>query len=182
MYEYERIRSLPREEKTWKRLKKPWGTKIGVRWDSLGEKTEKYWGRDRTKWGSDRTRSLNSASVNLDRWRCQDICRGRCRENGRQQLRYRWGVEEQPNRNKNRSSIDPSGVKKLSRMQNHFRSIHQLSRSCWDCDKKKLKKLDRQQGIEEASSQLFKKFFQEEKNTDINAIQHATQPMIQSTC
>ena len=33
--------------------------------------------------------------------------------------RYRGGVEEQPNRTKNKSSIDPPGVKKLSRMQTH---------------------------------------------------------------
>ena len=49
-------------------------------------------------------------------------------------------------------SIDPPGVKKLSRRQELSRSIHQVSRSCRDCDKKKLKKLDRQQGIEELSS------------------------------
>ena len=37
-------------------------------------------------------------------------------------------------------------------------------------------------GIEEVSSQLFKTVFQEMKNTDMNAIQHATQPMIQTPC
>ena len=31
------------------------------------------------------------------------------------------------------------------------------------------------------SSQLFKTVFQDVKNTDMNAIQHTTQPMIQST-
>ena len=36
-------------------------------------------------------------------------------------------------------------------------------------------------GIEEVSSQLIKTVFREVKNTDMNAIQHATQPMIQST-
>ena len=44
-------------------------------------------------------------------------------------------------------SIDPPGIEKLSRRQ-----IHQVLRSYRDCDKKKLKKLDRQQGIEEVSS------------------------------
>ena len=48
-------------------------------------------------------------------------------------------------------SIDPPGVEKLSRRQELSRSIHQVSRSCRDCDKKKLKKLDKQQGIEEVS-------------------------------
>ena len=46
---------------------------------------------------------------------------------------------------------------------------------------KKLKELDRQLAIEEVSSQLFKTVFREEKNTNMNAIQHTTQPMIQST-
>ena len=78
-------------------------------------------------------------------------------------------------------SIDPPGVEKLSRRQELSQSIHQVSRSGRDCNKKKLKKLDRQQGIEEVLSQLFKIVFREEKNTDMNAIKHATQPMIQST-
>ena len=36
-------------------------------------------------------------------------------------------------------------------------------------------------GIEEVSSHLLKVVFRDVKNTDMNAIQHATQPMIQST-
>ena len=93
-------------------------------------------------------------SVNLNRCRCQEVSRHLSRKvsrNGRRQLRYRGGIEEQLIRTKNRSPIDPLGVEKLSRMQTHSRSIHQVSRSCRDCDKKKLKKLDRQQGIEEVS-------------------------------
>ena len=38
-----------------------------------------------------------------------------------------------------------------------------------------------EEGIEEVSSQLLKPVFQDVENTDMNAIQHATQPMIQST-
>ena len=57
--------------------------------------------------------------------------------------RCRGGVEEQPIRCKNRSSIDPPAVEKLSRRQELSQSIHQVSRSCQDCDMKKLKKLDR---------------------------------------
>ena len=66
--------------------------------------------------------------------------------------RYRRGVEEQSIRCKNRSSIDPPTVEKLSMRQELSRSIHQVLRSCRDCDMKKFKKLDRQQGIEEVSS------------------------------
>ena len=127
-------------------------------------------------------------AINLDRCKCQEVSRHLSRKvsrNGRQQLRYRGGIEEQLIRTKNRISIDPPGVEKLLRMQTHYQSIHQVSRSCWDCNKKMLKKLDRQQGIEEVLSQLLKPVFRNVKNTDINAIQHATlhatQPMIQST-
>ena len=54
-------------------------------------------------------------------------------------------------------SIDPPGIEKLSGLS-----------------KKKLKKLDRQQGIEEVSSQLLKPVFRDVKNTNMNSIQHAT--------
>ena len=74
--------------------------------------------------------------------------------------RYRYrGVEEQPIRCKNRSSIYPPAVEKLPRRQELSRSIHQVSRSCRDSDMKKLKELDRQLAIEEVSSQLFKTVF-----------------------
>ena len=124
----------------------------------------------------------------LDRWgikRCRGSCRGRCRETGRRQLRYRASIEQQRIRLKNRSSIDPPGVKELSKRQELSRSIHQVSRRCRDYVKKKAWKAWQiaryQRGVEEVSSQLFKTIFREEKNTDMNAIQHTTQPMIQST-
>ena len=94
--------------------------------------------------------------------------------------RYRGGVNEQFIKCKNRSSIYPPAVEKLSRRQRSSRFIHQVSRSYQDSKMKKLKELDRQLAIKEVSSQLFKTVFREVKNTDMNAIQHATQPMIQS--
>ena len=97
-----------------------------------------------------------------------------------ERYRYREGVEEQSIKCKNRSSIYPPAIEKLLKRQELSRSIRQVSRSCRDCDMKKLKKLDRQQGIEEVSRQLLKAVFREVKNTDMNAIQHATQPMIQT--
>ena len=91
-----------------------------------------------------------------------------------------WGIEEQLIKIKNRI-IDPPSVEKQSRMQTHSRTIHQVSRSFRECDKEKLKKLDSQQGIEEVLSQFLKLVFWDVKNTDMNAIHHATQPMIEST-
>ena len=80
--------------------------------------------------------------------------------------------------------IDPPGVEKLSRRQELSRSIHQVLRSCLDCVKKKAwesRQIVRyREGVKEVSSQFFKTVFREEKNTDMNAIQHTTQPMIQS--
>ena len=57
--------------------------------------------------------------------------------------KYRGGVEEQSIKCKNRSSIYPPTIEKLSRRHELSWSIHQVSRSCRECDKKKLKKLDR---------------------------------------
>ena len=54
--------------------------------------------------------------------------------------KYQGGVEEQSIRCKNRSSIDPPAVEKLSRRQELSRLIHQVLRSCQDCDKIKNKK------------------------------------------
>ena len=95
--------------------------------------------------------------------------------------RYRGGVEEQSIKCKNRSSIYPPAVEKLSRRQELSQSIHQVSRSCRDSKMKKLKELDKQLAIEEVLSQVLKTVFRDVKNTDMNAIQHASQPMIQST-
>ena len=78
--------------------------------------------------------------------------------------RYRGTNHQIPDQNLDRStkcqeaieeaeafSIDPPGVEKLSRIQTQSRSIHQVLR-CWqDCDKKKLRKLDRQLAIKEVS-------------------------------
>ena len=77
--------------------------------------------------------------------------------------RYQRSVEEQSIKCKNRSSIYPPAVEKLSRRQELSQSIHRVSKSYRECDKKKLKKLDRQQGIEEVSSQLLKLVFRDEK-------------------
>ena len=76
----------------------------------------------------------------LDKWgieRCRRSCRGTCRETGRRQLRYRASIELQRIKFKNRSSIDRPGVEELSTRQELSWSIHQVSRRCRDCVKKK---------------------------------------------
>ena len=47
------------------------------------------------------------------------------------------GVEKEASDTFNGISIDPSGVEDVSRRQKLSRSIHQVSRMCRDCDKKK---------------------------------------------
>ena len=59
--------------------------------------------------------------------------------------------------------IDPPGIEELSGLR-YEKGLRSLTDS-----------------IEEVSSHILKLVFREEKNTDMNAIQHATQPMIQST-
>ena len=123
-------------------------------------------------------------SVMLDSWgirRYRGSCRGRCRGTGRRQLRYREGIEQQRIRFKNKSSIDPPGVEELLRRQDLYRSIHQVSRRCRDCVKKnawEARQIARYRGDVEPA---FQNSFRDVKNTDMNAIQHTTQPMIQST-
>ena len=48
-----------------------------------------------------------------------------------------WGIEQQRIRFKNRSSIDPPGVEEILRRHELSQSIHQVSRRCRDCVKKK---------------------------------------------
>ena len=123
------------------------------------------------------SRSYRGCRAILDRsTKYRDTYRGRCQE----MVVDSWGIEEQLIKTKNRI-IDPPGVEKQSWMQTHSWSIHQVSRSCRDCDKKMLKKLDKQEGIKEVSSQLLKPVFRDVKKTNMNGIQHATQSMIQST-
>ena len=78
------------------------------------------------------------------------------------------------------SSMDRGGIKELSKGQELSRSIHLAIKRCQDCDKKQLKSSIDKPGIERCRDCL-KIVFQEEKNTDMNAIKHATQPMIQTT-
>ena len=73
--------------------------------------------------------------------------------------KYRGGVEEQSIKCKNKSSIYPPTIEKLSRRHKLSRSIHQVSRSCRDSKMKKLKELDRQLAIEKVSNQFFKTVF-----------------------
>ena len=140
MHEWERIRSLPSKEKlekAWRILEEQVCSEMIVFWERSREVS-----RERSKKNDFRIaqRPYIEQLVNLDRCRYREVSKDlsrRCRENARRQLRCREGIEEQHIRIKNRISIDPPGVEKLSRWQELSQSSHQVSRRCQDCVKKK---------------------------------------------
>ena len=109
-----------------------------------------------TKEKNSKQRKMKSMQGNLNRSRGGEIGVKHKRRRQMQLSRIYRGTNQQKAK---KISIDPPGVKNLSRRQELSQSIHQVSRSCPDCDKEKLKKLNRQQGIEEVSSQLLKPVF-----------------------
>ena len=140
MHEWERIRSLPSKEKlekAWRILEEQVWSEIRVFWERNKEVL-----RERSKENDFWITQMPYIEqlVNLNRCRYREVSRDlsrRCRENAHRQLRCREGIEEQHIKIKKRNLIDPSGVEKLSRRQELSRSIHQVSRRCQDCVKKK---------------------------------------------
>ena len=146
MHEWEMIRSLPSKEKlekAWRILEEQLWSEMIVFWERKQRSIEKEIEENDFRIAQ---RPYIEQPVNLNRCRYREVSRDlsrRCQENARRQLRCRWGIEEQLIKIKNRSSIDPPGFEKLSSIQTQSRSIHQVSR-CWrDCNKKKLRKLNR---------------------------------------
>ena len=140
MHEWERIGRLPSKEKlekAWRILEEQVWSEMRVFWD---RNREVSWEKSKKNDFRITQRPYIKQLVNLDRCRYREVSRDlsrRCRENARRQLRCWEGIEEQHIRINNRSSIDPLGVEKLSRRQKLSWSIHQVSRRCWDCVKKK---------------------------------------------
>ena len=116
MHECERIRSLPSKEK----LEKAWGIleEPSLEWDEsvLGEKTEKYWERDRRKWFPNRTGGLYSAASKSHQMQVSRGIKGICRGGVKKMLVDSWGVEEVSRNNTSKSRTEA-------------RSIHQVLRS-----------------------------------------------------
>ena len=107
--------SVEKHEKAWRNLEEHDWSEMRVfgRWTGADRLREIEEMRNES-----REEVYIDPSVMLDRWgieRCRGSCWGRCRENGRRQLRYRASIEQQGIRSKNRSSIDPPGIEKLSR-------------------------------------------------------------------
>ena len=109
----------------------------------------------------------------------------RRRGTGMKRVLGRRGIEEAIEQQWFRFRINAQSIQQVSRSYRGYRSFLDRSTRYQGgveiAFKKMLEKLDRWQGIKEVSSKLLKPVFREVKNTDIYAIQHTTQPMIQST-
>ena len=170
MHDWERIRSLPSKEK----LEKAWR----ILEEEVWSEKESVW--ERNSHGQIERDQRNERRlaiekyidplVNLDSWgigKYRGSYRGRCRGTGRRQLRYQEGIEQQRISFKNKSSIDPPGVEELSRRQELSRSIHQVSRRCWDCDKKKALRSSTDSKVSRRCQTSFSKQFFERRKTQI---------------
>ena len=180
MHEEWEIRSLPREENLEKALRNLWGSRF--EWDErVWERKQRAIERD-IEWnevwiaqgGLYRTLSKSR------QMRCREVSRG-VEVGVEKMLVDNWGIEQVLRNN----SSDP---------RTEARSIHQVSRS-YRGGRSFIDRSTRYQGAvgiaiwkslrsstdSKVSSHFLKPVFREEKNTNMNAIQHTTQPIIQST-
>ena len=114
---------------------------------------------------------------------------GSVEEVSRKMLVDSWGVEKVSRNNTSESRTEARSIHQGSRSYRGGRNFLDrstkyrggvkiaLRKKAWEA-----RQMARYRGgVEEVSSKLFKTVFREKKNTDMNAIQHTTQPMIQST-
>ena len=131
MHECERIRGLPSKEK----LEKAWRIleKQLLEWDHsvFGRETEKYQERDRGKWVLDRTGSLNSVPINLDRWRCREVSRHLSRKVSRKWSPIDTGIEEVSRNKSSDTRSESRSIQQVSRSYWGGKSILDRSTKCW---------------------------------------------------
>ena len=148
-------------------------------------KSLKYRERDQQTWATDHRRRIYRPSVILDRWGVKVVSR---------HLSSRCWEKATSTDHVSRSCRG----KKTPEARYDARSIHQVSRSCQEV-KNFLDWFTRCRGAVEITirkslgsstdsylsrrcrASFSKTVFREEKNTDMNAIKYATQPMIQIT-
>ena len=144
MHEKWEKRSLPSEEN----LEKAWRNLEDQDWSEMrlfGRENERAIEREiKRNEGWIAWRSLNRPSINLDRWRCRDICWGRYRE--------KWsstdtGIEEVSRNKPSDTRTEARLIHQLSRSYRGGRNFLDHSTRCREtveiANKKKLKKLDR---------------------------------------
>ena len=158
-----------------------------LEWDEniLGEKREKYQERDWVKWVPDRTGSLNSAS---SKSRQMQVSRGIeiSVEGGVEKMVVdSWGIEEVSRNNPTESRTEARLIHQVSRSYQRWRPILDRSTRYREAVGIAIRKSWRSSIDSKVSrrcrASFLKAVFQDLKNTDMNATQHATQPMIQLT-
>ena len=114
-------------EKSWKSLKKPWGSRL--KWDkSVWErKRESYRERNRRKWAADRTRRFYRPSVNLNRCRCREVLRQLSRKVLRKWSLIDTGIEEVLRNNPSDARAEAQSIHQLSRSYRGGRRFLDLS-------------------------------------------------------
>ena len=116
MHEYEKIRSLPSEEKlekAWRNLEEQRLEWDEIVWERKQRSIEREIEQNEARIAQGR---INSASINLNRWRCREVSRHLSRKVSRKWSSTNTGIEE-VSRNKS------------SDTRTKARSIHQVSRS-----------------------------------------------------
>ena len=113
--------------KSWKSLKKPWGSRL--KWDkSVWErKRESYRERNRRKWAADRTRRFYRPSVNLNRCRCREVLRQLSRKVLRKWSLIDTGLEEVLRNNPSDARAEAGSIHQLSRSYRGGRRFLDLS-------------------------------------------------------
>ena len=147
----EEIRSLPSEEN----LEKAWRNLKNQDWSEMrlfGREKERAIEREIERNGVQIAQGdLNSVLVNLDRWRRQEVSRNLSRKESRKWSSTEIGIEEVSRNKSTNTRIEAQSIHQVSRSYRGGRNFLDRSTRCRDCNKKKLKKLDRHQGIEEVS-------------------------------
>ena len=126
--------------------------------------------------------------VKLDRWgveKCWGSCRGRYREKclstAEVSSKYRATTHQIQEQKLDRSTKCQEAIKEVGAFWIDPPSIKELSGLRYEKAWEARQIVRCRRGIEEVSSHFLKPVFRKEKNTNMNAIQHATQPIIQST-
>ena len=131
-----RDNKLTKWRKSWKSLKKPWGSRL--EWDEMfGREKERAIRREiERNEGQIARGSLNRPSINLNRWRCREVSRLLLRKVSRKWSSTDTGIEEVSRNNPSDArteldqstscreaidkarafSIDPLGIEKLLRL------------------------------------------------------------------
>ena len=167
-------------KKNLKKLEETLRKKFGV--------SERGLGGEKTKLSRKRSREMKTEShrtyiQRFNKSRQIEVSRHLSSQVSRKQnvdrCSYRGSIEGQINKRLKEARSIPQLSRSYRGSKRNLDQSTQLSRSYRDCDKRKMKSsIDSQ--VSRRCRDCLKTVFQEGKNTDMNAIKHATQPRIQT--